>query len=129
VKALTYQKIIRYFKPKILLGLTATPERMDGKSILPDFNYRFAAEIRLPNALNHKLLCPFQYFGLTDTEDYSNINWRNGKYDISELTNIYTANDVRVNNIINNLKEYTKDITDVSCIGFCVSIKHAKFMQ
>ena len=60
----TYQKLLAYYQPRILLGLTATPERMDGKSILPYFNNRIAAEIRLPEAIDRKLLCPFQYFGL-----------------------------------------------------------------
>ncbi len=128
-QAVTYQKIIQYFKPQILVGLTATPERMDGKSILPDFNFRFAAEIRLPDALNQKILCPFQYFGISDSIDYSKINWRNGKYDVSELTNIFTANDARVRDIINNIDKYTKDLEDVSCLGFCVGIEHAKFMH
>lgn len=127
-QAQSYQKIITYFNPKILLGLTATPERMDGQSILDDFNYRFAAEIRLPDALNQKLLCPFQYFGISDSIDYRNVQWRNGKYNIEELTNIYTANDVRVGDIIHNLKRFTKNIQNVSCLGFCVSQQHAKFM-
>ena len=65
----TYQKLLEYYQPKILLGLTATPERMDGKSILGYFNNRIAAEIRLPEAIDRKLLCPFQYFGVTDTVD------------------------------------------------------------
>jgi len=125
----TYQKIIQYFRPKILIGLTATPERMDGRSILPDFNFRIAAEIRLPDALNNKLLCPFQYFGVSDSIDYANIRWNNGRYDIFDLTNVLTANDVRVGDIIRNLKKYTKDIFDVTAIGFCVSIEHAKFMK
>lgn len=127
-QAKSYQKIIDYFNPKILLGLTATPERMDGKSILGDFNHRFAAEIRLPDALNQKLLCPFQYFGISDSVDYRNVQWRNGKYDTTELTNIYTANDIRVGDIIRNLNKYTNDIQYVSCLGFCVSQQHAKFM-
>lgn len=62
----TYQKLLAYYQPRILLGLTATPERMDGKSVLPYFNNRIAAEIRLPEAIDRKLLCPFQYFGVTD---------------------------------------------------------------
>lgn len=124
----TYQKVINYFKPNILLGLTATPERMDSKSILPDFNHRIAAEIRLPDALNNKLLCPFQYFGISDSIDYRNIKWTNGKYDHEELTKLYTKNDVRVRDILHNLEKYTKDYTDVSAIGFCVSIEHAKYM-
>ncbi len=125
----TYQKIIQYFTPKILLGLTATPERMDGKSILDDFNFRIAAEIRLPDALNNKLLCPFQYFGVTDSIDYSNVKWNKGHYDIAELTQIYTSNDLRVSNVLKNLEIYTKDIQDLTCIGFCVSIDHAKYMH
>lgn len=128
-QANTYQKIIKYFKPKILLGLTATPERMDGKNILEDFNYRFAAEIRLPDALNQKLLCPFQYFGVSDSVDYSKIQWTNGKYDVNELTKVLTANDIRVQDVIDNLDKYTKNPQDLSCIGFCASIEHAKFMN
>ena len=127
--AKTYQKVIDYFQPNILLGLTATPERMDGKDILKDFNYRTAAEIRLPDALNHKILCPFQYFGISDSIDYSKIKWNNGRYDTQELTKVLTANDIRVGNIIDNLNKYTKDIREVKAIGFCASIEHAKFMK
>ena len=127
-EAQTYKKVTQYFKPQILLGLTATPERMDGQSILPDFNHRIAAEIRLPDALNNKLLCPFQYFGISDNIDYERISWRNGRYDIDELTNIYTANDTRVANILSNLITYSKDYTQVCAIGFCVSQDHAKYM-
>lgn len=128
-QASTYQKILNYFKPTILLGLTATPERMDGKSILPDFNNRIAAEIRLPDALNNKLLCPFQYFGISDSIDYSRVKWTNGKYDSEELTKIFTQNDIRVGDIIKNLNNYTKDFKLVSAVGFCISIEHAKFMK
>lgn len=128
-QASTYQKILNYFKPIILLGLTATPERMDGKSILPDFNDRIAAEIRLPDALNNKLLCPFQYFGISDSIDYSRVKWTNGKYDSEELTKIFTQNDIRVGDIIRNLNNYTKDFKLVSAVGFCISIEHAKFMK
>ncbi|AYO58858.1 hypothetical protein CO230_04165 [Chryseobacterium sp. 6424] len=128
-QASTYQKVINYFTPKILLGLTATPERMDGKSILPDFNNKIAAEIRLPDALNNKLLCPFQYFGISDSIDYSRVKWSNGKYDSAELTQMYTSSNIRVGNIIKNLNDYTKDLHSVSAIGFCISIEHAKFMK
>lgn len=127
-QANTYQKIIQYFQPKILLGLTATPERMDGKSILPDFNDRMAAEIRLPDALNNKLLCPFQYFGISDSVDYSQIGWRNGRYNTEELNNVFTGNELRVGEIINNLRKYTRDYEDVTALGFCATIQHAQFM-
>ena len=64
--ASSYKGVFTEFSPKVLLGLTATPERMDGESILPYFENRIAAELRLPEALDEKLLCPFQYFGVAD---------------------------------------------------------------
>ncbi len=127
--AASYREIINYFQPKILLGLTATPERMDGGDIQEDFHNRIAAEIRLPEALNRKLLCPFQYFGITDSIDLSKVTWEKGKYVASELTSIYTANDRRIREIIDALNKYTKDPEDVRALGFCVSIQHAKFMS
>lgn len=126
--AKTYRGVINYFKPSVLLGLTATPERMDGGDIQEDFHNRIAAEIRLPEALNRKLLCPFQYFGITDSIDLSNVAWERGRYVSRELTDVYTANDRRVREIISGLDKYTKDLGDVKAIGFCVSIEHAQFM-
>jgi superfamily II DNA or RNA helicase len=128
LKANSYRATINYFKPKILLGLTATPERMDGGDIQEDFHNRIAAEIRLPEALNKKLLCPFQYFGITDSIDLSNVTWEKGRYLTSELTSIFTKNDRRIGEIINSLNKYTKDINDVRAIAFCVSMEHAEFM-
>src|SRR5690606_26247589 len=89
ISASSYRPIINHFKPKILLGLTATPERMDNEDILIDFSNTIAAEIRLPDALNRKLLCPFQYFGITDNIDLSNVEWRGGRYVPGELTKLY----------------------------------------
>ena len=71
----TYQRLLEYYKPKILLGLTATPERMDGKNVLSYFDNRTAAEIRLPEAIDRKLLCPFHYFGITDEVDLQSVKW------------------------------------------------------
>ena len=124
----SYRGIINYFRPKVLLGLTATPERMDGGDIQEDFHNRIAAEIRLPEALNRKLLCPFQYFGITDSIDLSTVGWERGRYNASELTSVYTANNRRTREIIDALEKYTKDIRNVRAIGFCVTIDHAKFM-
>lgn len=126
--ASSYRGILNYFQPKILLGLTATPERMDGGDIQEDFDNRIAAEIRLPEALNRKLLCPFQYFGITDSIDLSNARWEKGRYVASELSSVYTANDRRVKEIIDALEQYTKDLNDVRTIGFCVTMDHARFM-
>ncbi|AEH00538.1 DEAD/DEAH box helicase [Lacinutrix sp. 5H-3-7-4] len=124
----SYREIINYFKPKVLLGLTATPERMDGGDILEDFENKIAAEIRLPEAMNRKLLCPFQYFGITDSIDLTNVSWSRGKYAPSELTDLYTGNDRRVREIIDALEKYTKDINEVRSLGYCVTMEHAKFM-
>jgi superfamily II DNA or RNA helicase len=128
LKADSYRGIINYFSSQILLGLTATPERMDGGDIQEDFCNRIAAEIRLPEALNRKLLCPFQYFGVSDNIDLSTVGWAGGKYIASELSNIYTANDRRVREIIDALEKYTKDKSEVRALGFCVTMEHAKFM-
>lgn len=84
----TYQKLLVYYQPQILLGLTATPERMDGKNILDYFGGRIAAEIRLPEAIDRKLLCPFQYFGVTDTVDLSSLN---GEQAVTIKTNYLTC--------------------------------------
>lgn len=128
----TYQKLLSYYNPKILLGLTATPERMDGKSVLPYFYHRIAAEIRLPEAIDRKLLCPFQYFGVTDTVDLSRLKWSAGGYDKGELSNLYTLSGTVANRradlVVNSLLRYVTDIDEVKGLGFCVSIEHAEFM-
>ncbi len=128
IAASSYRPILDHFKPKILLGLTATPERMDNENILDDFCNRIAAEIRLPEALNRKLLCPFQYFGISDSVDLSKVSWENGRYVPSELTKLYLANDRRVGEVISNADKYLRDINDVRALGFCVTIEHAKYM-
>ena len=128
ISAATYRPILNYFKPKVLLGLTATPERMDGENILDDFCGKIAAEIRLPEALNKKILSPFQYFGITDSIDLTNVKWEKGKYVASELTGLYTKNNIRLGEIIKTLQKYLNDINDVRAIGFCVTVEHAIFM-
>lgn len=129
IPASSYREIINYFKPKILLGLTATPERMDNSDILIDFCNTIAAEIRLPEALNRRLLCPFQYFGITDNVDLSKVQWVRGRYAPGELSNIYTRNDFRVSEIINTLDKYLTDLHCVRALGFCVTQEHAEFMS
>ncbi|MBO4796633.1 MAG: DUF3427 domain-containing protein, partial [Verrucomicrobia bacterium] len=128
----TYQKLLEYYQPKILLGLTATPERMDGKSVLGYFNNRIAAEIRLPEAIDRKLLSPFQYFGVTDTVDLDRLKWSAGGYDKTELSNIYTLSGLvaqqRADHVVSSLLKYVTDIDDVKGLGFCVTVDHAEFM-
>ena len=128
IAAKSYRPVLEKFTPKILFGLTATPERMDGEDILKDFSDRIAAEIRLPEALNRKLLCPFQYFGIADNVDISKVSWKNGRYNVEELTNVYTANNQRSRDIIINLYKYLNDVHEVRALCFCVSQQHASFM-
>lgn len=128
----TYQKLLTYYKPKILLGLTATPERMDGKNILEYFGNRIAAEIRLPEAIDRKLLSPFQYFGVTDIIDLNDLKWSRGGYEKGELERVYTFSGIvaerRADMIIQAILRYVTDIDEVKGLGFCVSVEHAKFM-
>lgn len=129
----SYQKLLNYYQPQILLGLTATPERMDGKSVLPYFADRIAAEIRLPEAIERKLLCPFQYFGVTDNVDLTDVKWTAGGYDKQALSNVYSLSgkvaEMRADLIVNSLQRYVTDITTVKGLGFCVSVEHASFMS
>ena len=128
----TYQRLLGHFHPQLLLGLTATPERMDGKSVLDYFGGRIAAEIRLPEAIDRKLLCPFQYFGVADTVDLDELRWVRGGYDKNDLTNLYSLNravaERRAGHIMQSLDHYVTDMDAVKGLGFCVSVEHARFM-
>lgn len=128
----TYKNILEHFNPHILLGLTATPERMDGRSILPYFNNKITAEIRLPEAIERKLLCPFQYFGVTDNVDLSHLRWEQGGYNKDELSKIYTLSGAVANTraalIVQAVDKYVTDIDEVKGLGFCVTKEHARFM-
>lgn len=132
--AKSYQGLLTYYKPQIFLGLTATPERMDGQTdkILDYFNNRVAAEIRLPEAIERKLLCPFQYFGVTDNVDLDTLKWARGGYDKTELTNVYALDRAvarkRASLIAQSVYKYVTDIDEVKGLGFCVGVEHAKFM-
>ena len=128
VAASSYRKIISHFTPKVLLGLTATPERKDGEDITQDFDGTISAEIRLDDALNKGLLAPFYYYGITDSVDYSEVAWDKGHYVASELSHIYTYNDARTAVILQSLQKYLTDIRDVRALCFCVDQQHAKYM-
>ena len=126
--ASSYQKLLEKFTPKLLVGLTATPERHDGSDISKYFGHTISAEIRLAEALNRGLLCPFQYFGVTDHVDISRVSWRRGRYVVEELEQLYSEDDRRVSDILRNCDKYLKDIQQVRALGFCVSKRHAAFM-
>ena len=128
----SYQPLFSHYKPKVFLGLTATPERSDGISVERYFDNHISAEIRLPEAIEMKLLSPFQYFGITDSVDLKNIIWKRGSYDDNELDRLYVS-DVRsagqrASLIVASVRKYIADMEHTKGLGFCVSIEHAKFM-
>ncbi|TLF53108.1 DUF3427 domain-containing protein [Halomonas urmiana] len=131
--ASSYRALFDELSPKLLLGLTATPERTDGSSILPDFGGDFAAEIRLPEALEEKLLCPFHYFGVSDSIDLGDESlWRNGRYDARQLENLLTGDDFRarqrVDTVRQALERYQPDLRGLRAVGFCAGVRHAEYM-
>ena len=126
--ARTYRELLGRLRPKVLLGLTATPERTDNEDILHYFDGHISVEMRLWDALERNLLCPFQYFGLHDNSDLSSVRWTRGGYDVDELNKIYTANDARVSLVLEQLQKTHRDPTSMRALGFCVSIAHAEFM-
>ena len=109
--------------------MTATPERHDGLDILKYFDQRIAAEIRLPDAINKKLLAPFQYFGITDCVDLQNLKWAKGAYDKYELGNLLSGNAKRASLVLQKMQELLLDINKCRCLCFCVSQNHAEFMS
>ncbi|WP_328807731.1 DUF3427 domain-containing protein [Nonomuraea antri] len=125
----TYRQIINHLQPKELLGLTATPERADGTWVQDEFfDRRIASELRLWDALDADLLCPFHYFGINDETDLSTVAWSRGSYDISSLDNILTGDTARARLVFNALRDKVADLAEVRGLGFCVSVRHAHFM-
>jgi len=126
--ARSYQDLIPRLVPDILLGLTATPERADGKSLLPDFDGCVAAELRLWHAFDRQLLVPFEYYGIADGTDLRKIRWSRTGYHLADLANVYTGNEARVDLILEQLRRRVLDLHAVRAIAFCVSVEHAEFM-
>ena len=127
--AKSYTKILNYFNPKFLLGLTATPERMDGKDILELCDYNLVGEMGLKRAMEQDLIAPFHYFGINDeTFDYEKIPYKNGKYQEDILVK-NLSNNKRVDYIIESIKKIGFDGEKMSCIAFCENINHVNFMN
>lgn len=132
IVAPTYVKLMTCFKPQILLGLTATPERTnEQEDITVFFDGHISAEIRLPAALNAGLLAPFYYYGIPDNVNLSEVKWSGHGYDIAELSRIYTQNDYRTGLILRKMQEYigNNQLHKVRALCFCVDKNHAKFMN
>ncbi|MCM1092292.1 MAG: DEAD/DEAH box helicase family protein [Muribaculum sp.] len=119
-----YQRIANYFRPRFLLGLTATPERMDGKNIFELCDYNVPYEISLQEAINKGVLVPFRYYGIYDETDYSSLHLVKGHYDEKELNETYIGNVKRYDLIYKFYKKYHSK----RALGFCCSRQHAEEM-
>ena len=127
--AASYRRLLDHIQPVELLGLTATPERGDGESILPWFGDRIAAELRLWDAIDQHYLVPFLYYGIADSLDLREVPWRRGRgYDVDALTNVYTANDRWAGLVLDQLQRHVNNVAKMKALGFCVSVRHAEFM-
>ncbi len=124
----TYDRLLERLQPKELLGLTATPERLDGTDVTARFGGRIAAELRLWEAIDQGFLVPFQYFGVADGTDLTQLAWRRGGYVTEALSNLLTGDDVRVAKLLESLRNIVYDVGTMKALGFCVSKEHARYM-
>ncbi len=122
--AATYRRVIDHFEPRFLLGLTATPERADGGDLLALCQENLVYRCDLFRAIELGLLAPFHYFGVPDEVDYSNIPWRNSRFDPEALTEA-VATRARAQNALEQWKQRGGSRT----LAFCCSQRHADFMQ
>ncbi|MEW6712861.1 MAG: helicase-related protein, partial [Candidatus Riflebacteria bacterium] len=117
-----------YFDSRFFLGLTATPERLDGRDVLELCDYDIAYEMRLFSAIDQKWLTPFQYYAIYDPTDYSQIRWTGTGYDEKQLESAL-SNDTRAEIIIKNLKSYLPAFgSRIRALAFCSNKGHAKYM-
>lgn len=126
--AASYERLLQKMEPQELLGLTATPERLDGRDVTTWFDERIAVELRLWEAIDEGFLVPFQYFGVADGTDLSGIAWRRGRYATEELSNLYSNDDRRVAKLLEAVQKIVHRPDRMRALGFCVSVEHARFM-
>jgi len=127
-EAATYVKLLEHLKPAVLVGLTATPERADTKDVLHWFDERVATEMRLWDALDQGLLCPFHYLGVGDGTDLRGVAFQRGRYVTADLENTLTGDHVRARRILEAVHEWVLDPMSMRALGFCVGVQHAGFM-
>jgi superfamily II DNA or RNA helicase/HKD family nuclease/diadenosine tetraphosphate (Ap4A) HIT family hydrolase len=121
--ASTYRKLIDYFQPKFLLGLTATPERTDGGDLLSLCQENLVYRCDFVDGIEGGWLCPFRYLGVPDDVDYTNIPWRGTHFDEEALTQA-VATQKRAQNVLDQFNEHRGE----RALGFCCSKVHADFM-
>ena len=123
-QSLSYREIFDFFKPRFMLGMTATPDRLDRKDIFELFDYNNVFEISLQDAIEDGYLVPYDYYGLTDDIDYTQIRFQGNHYRVDDLERFLIVPER--NEAI--LREYLDKGRGDKAIGFCVSIKHAERM-
>lgn len=128
-EATTYRRLLEHIRPSVLVGLTATPERTDGTNVMRFFGNRATYEMRLWDALEDQLLCPFQYFGIADNLDLSAVAWSRGRYEGAALEEAYLRRGKEGAALV--LEWIGRIVTDwraMRALGFCVSVRHAEMM-
>ena len=124
----SWESVIEHFRPRDLVGLTATPERTDGRDITELFGGRYTTELRLWEAVDDQLLAPFEYVGVDDGTDLRDVAWHSGDYAVGALSNLYTGNHERVRRIYQAVTRWVEYPQSMRALGFCVSVSHAEFM-
>lgn len=124
----SYDRLLKHLQPRELLGLTATPERLDGRDVTEWFARRIAVELRLWEAIDQGFLVPFQYFGVADGTDLRQLTWRRGGYAPEELSNLLTGDDLRVAKLLAAIQRIVLEPGRMRALGFCVSKEHARYM-
>jgi hypothetical protein len=127
-----FDELASTVQPRILLGLTATPEHADGRSILRHFTNlpdgSPAVELRLWSALDLQLLAPFEYYGIDDETDFSDVPWGQADQEIAAIDHLVTGNKARARTVIDEWARLTGNARNSKTLVFCVSIAHADFM-
>jgi superfamily II DNA or RNA helicase/HKD family nuclease len=128
----SYRALLERVEPRELLGLTATPERLDGEDVTTWFDGRIAHELRVWDAIDQGFLAPFQYFGVADETDLSHLEWRRGGYRTADLERELVENDEvarrRTLRLLDSVDRYVLDSGTMRALGFCVSVAHAQYM-
>ena len=129
--AASFQNVVRSLRPSILLGLTATPERLDGQPLGEFFDSRPdgspACSLRLWEALDQQLLCPFEYYATADAVDFRGVDWgRAGE--MSQVARVLTSSEIRARSVAESIDRYVDDLGAMRALAFCTSVEHARFM-
>ena len=127
-EASTYRRLLDHLQPRVLLALTATPERSDGLDIRRWTDGRTAFDMRLWHALDRQLLAPFQYFGVADTTDLSGVRWEAGQYQAADLGRLYTGDDIRSHLVVRQLARIVSEPRRMRALAFCATVEHAQYM-